>query len=218
METNDRPLQIAGGPLGRHRHVCAFFNTLDEQHRVLRTFIKDGLEHGEKVVHVVDPALREEHLKRLSDGGIDVRRAMDSGQLDVRLWLDWYLRGGRFNPDATLALIEDLLRSNAAASSRGLRFIAQVEWALLDQAANLDDLLEYESRVNDVILKYDQPAVCTYDLSRFSASVVMDILRTHPLVIIGGVVQENPFFVPPDQFLLEMRERRSLRSRAASMH
>jgi hypothetical protein len=35
----------------------------------------------------------------------------------------------------------------------------------------------------------------------------MDILRTHPMVIIGGVLQENPFFVPPDEFLREIRER-----------
>jgi hypothetical protein len=35
----------------------------------------------------------------------------------------------------------------------------------------------------------------------------MDILRTHPMVIIGGLLQENPFYVPPDQFLRELRER-----------
>jgi hypothetical protein len=33
-------------------------------------------------------------------------------------------------------------------------------------------------------------------------------LRTHPAVIVGGLLQENPFFVPPDQFLREIRERR----------
>jgi hypothetical protein len=35
----------------------------------------------------------------------------------------------------------------------------------------------------------------------------MDIMRTHPMVVIGGILQENPFFVPPDQFLRELRER-----------
>jgi hypothetical protein len=33
-------------------------------------------------------------------------------------------------------------------------------------------------------------------------------------VIIGGILQENPFFVPPDQFLQELQERRSLRKSA----
>jgi hypothetical protein len=27
------------------------------------------------------------------------------------------------------------------------------------------------------------------------------------MIIIGGVLQENPFFVPPDEFLQELRER-----------
>jgi hypothetical protein len=38
--------------------------------------------------------------------------------------------------------------------------------------------------------------------------VIVDIMRTHPMFIIGGVLQENPFFVPPDGFLRELRERR----------
>ena len=65
-----------------------------------------------------------------------------------------------------------------------------------------------------VLPKYDDPVICTYDLSKFGSSVAMDIMRTHPAVIIGGVLQENPFFVPPDQFLLEIRERRSVRKSA----
>jgi len=35
----------------------------------------------------------------------------------------------------------------------------------------------------------------------------MDIMRTHPMVIIGGILQENPFFVPPADMLRELRER-----------
>ena len=35
-------------------------------------------------------------------------------------------------------------------------------------------------------------------------------MRTHPMIIIGGILQENPFFVPPDEFLRELRERRTL--------
>jgi hypothetical protein len=84
-----------------------------------------------------------------------------------------------------------------------------MEWALLD-LPGVDDLIEYETRVNYLIPKYDDTVICTYDLTKFGASVVMDALRTHPVVIIGGLLQENPFFVPPDQLLLEIRERRSV--------
>jgi hypothetical protein len=35
----------------------------------------------------------------------------------------------------------------------------------------------------------------------------MDILRTHPMVIIGGILQDNPLYVPPDEFLKELHQR-----------
>jgi hypothetical protein len=208
MKISERSSQFDGSVLGGHRHMCAFFNSLDEQHRVLRPFIKGGFDRGDKALHIVDPELRDEHLKRLGEAGIDVERTMASGQLDVRLWQDTYLRGDRFDQDAMLALIEQQLQAGAPAGSRGTRLMAHMEWSLLDKPG-VDDLLEYETRFNYVFPKYDQPVVCTYDLRKFRASVAMDIMRTHPAVIMGGVLQENPFFVPPDQFLLEIRERRS---------
>ena len=216
MRTNAHSVQFAGGALGRERHICAFFNSIDEQHRVLRSFIKEGFDRGEKAFHIVDPGLREEHLKRLAEAGIDVERAMGSGQLEVRVWQDCQFRGDRFDQDAMLALIEEVLQSGAAAGYPLTRFLGHMEWALLDKPG-LDDLsfVEFETCVNYVSPKYDDPLICAYDLSKFSASVMIDVMRTHPVVLIGGVLQENPFFVPPDQLLLELRERRSVRKSAS---
>jgi hypothetical protein len=207
MATNGGSVQCAGGILGQRRHICAFFNSVEEQHRVLGSFIKEGFERGDKAVHLVDPELREGHLRWLGEAGIDVAQAMGTGQLEVRRWQDAQLRGDRFDQDAMLALLEELFQSGAAAGYPLTRLIGHMEWALADKPG-VDDLLEFETRVNYMMAKYDDPAICTYDLSKFSASVVMDIMRTHPAVIIGGLLQDNPFFVPPDQFLLELRERR----------
>jgi len=207
METNGGSVQCAGGSLGQHRHICAFFNDFDEQHRVLRSFIKEGFERGDKAFHIVDPSLWEDHLQRLAEAGIDVERARGTGQLEMRRWQDAYLRDYRFDQDAMLALLEEVLQSGAAAGYPLTRFVSRVEAALVNKAG-VNSWLEYETRVNYVVPKYDDPVICTYDLSKFSASIVMGMMRTHPVVIIGGVLQENPFFVPPDQFLLEIRERR----------
>jgi hypothetical protein len=69
--------------------------------------------------------------------------------------------------------------------------------------------------VNYMLSKYYAPVICAYDVSKFSASVIIDAMRTHPVVIIGGVMQENPFYVPPDQLLIELREKQSARKRAS---
>lgn len=207
MEANGGYVQCAGGSLGQHRHICAFFNDFDEQHRVLRSFIKEGFERGDKAFHIIDPELWEDHLKRLAETGIDVEQMLGSGQLELRRWQDAYLRDDRFDQDAMLALLDEVLQSGATAGFPLTRFISRVEPGLVDKAG-VDSWLEYETRVNYVVPKYDNPVICTYDLSKFGAGLVMDMMRTHPVVIIGEVLQENPFFVPPDQFLLEIRERR----------
>jgi len=207
MVTNDGTVRCASGNLGQHRHICAFFNSVDEEHRVLRSFIKDGFESGDKAFHIVDPELQAQHLNRLVESGIDVEQAMGTGQLELRRWQDAYLRGDCFDQDAMLALLEEVLQSGEASGYPLTRLVAHMEWALLNRPG-VDDLLEYETRLNYMLPKYDDPVICTYDLSKFSASAVMDIMRTHPVVIVGEVLQENPFFVPPDQFLLEIRERR----------
>lgn len=67
----------------------------------------------------------------------------------------------------------------------------------------------YETRLNHILPKYDHVVVCTYDVTRFSASIVMDVMRTHPQVIVGGMLRENPFYAPPDGFLRELRDRRA---------
>ena len=208
MDTGYYSLQSAGSTLGQHRHICAFFNDIDEQHRVLRSFIKDGFDRGDKAFHLVDPERRDEHLRRLAEAGINVEEATDTGQLEVRPWQDGPLRGDRFDQDIWLASFEQVLQSGPAAGYARTRFLAQMEWALVD-LPGVEDLIEFETRVNYVVPKYDDAVICAYDLSKFGASVVMDALRTHPVVIIGGLLHENPFFVSPDQFLLEIRERRA---------
>ena len=104
------------------------------------------------------------------------------------------------------ALLEGALRRGKELGYPVTRLVASMDWALEDRPG-VHDIVEYECRLNYILHKYDDAVCCTYDLSRFSAPVVMDILRTHPMVIVGGILQENPFYVQPDEFLRELRER-----------
>ncbi len=214
MTTHEHSVELAGVSLAGRNHVCAFFTTIDEEHRVLGSFYKDGLLRGERAAHIVDPENREEHLKRLAEAGIRVQEMTDTGQLEVLPWTDAYVRDRRFDQDAMLATVEQLIRSGAAAGYALTRLVGHhMDWLFLDKPATYN-LVEYEARLNHLLSKYTDPVICNYDPSKFGAHVAMDIIRTHPLVIIGGLLRENPFFVPPDQFLDEMRERRLARKPA----
>jgi hypothetical protein len=217
MQPSECPVHVADGVLGKQCHICAFFNGFDEQHRVLRSFIKEGFERGDRAFHIVDPELRETHLRRLAEAGINVEQAVASGQLELRRWQDAYLRDDLFDQEGMLVLLEEVLGSGTAAGYPLTRFVSRVELSLLDKAG-VENWLEYETRVNYVVSKHDDPVICTYDLANLSGSMMLDLLRVHPVVIVGGVLQENPFFVPPDQFLIELRERKSARSSAIQAH
>jgi hypothetical protein len=208
VATGDTLLGIARSALGENHHVCAFFNGMDEHYRVLRSFIRDGLSQGDRAFHLIDPDRRADHLRRLADAGIDVEAAIESGQLEVQPWQDGPLRGDQFDQDAWLAGFEQVLRSGLVAGYAQTRFLAQMEWALVD-LPGVTDLIEFETRVNAVVPKYHDTVICAYDLTKFGASTVMYALRTHPLVIIGGLLQQNPFHVDPEQLLVELQEQQA---------
>jgi hypothetical protein len=207
-----QPIPFAGGILDQYRHVCAFFDSPDEEHLVMAPFIREGLERGERAVHIVDPARRANYVRRLEDEGIAVAAAEARGQFELYTWEETHFRTGTFDRDDILALIDDVLKDTA---TRGFPRARLVGHAVPPEGRlGVDDWVEYEARVNYIVPKYRDPVICIYDASKFGGGEVMDILRIHPMVIIRGLLHVNPFYVPPDKFLRELHERAATASGA----
>jgi MEDS: MEthanogen/methylotroph, DcmR Sensory domain len=209
------PISFAGSQLAETRHVCAFFNSEEEEYRVLLPFIKDGFACDHKAVHVVNPDQRGEHVRRLVAAGIDAAEAERTGQFELRTNRETYLRDGRFDQDRMLRAFEQIASGNAAGQFPLSRIVCRMDWAA-EGRSYVNDLIEFESRVNHVWERHDDAVICTYHLGQFGGDTVIDIMRTHPMIIIGGILQRNPFFVPPAEFLREIRERRTGRSASTS--
>ena len=211
-EMNDR-IHLAGSALDHRAHVCAFFSSPDEKYQILLPFIKEGLEWGQKSVHTVDPCLRTDHCSRLASAGIELNSELRNGHLEVLDWSNTHLRGGNFDQHKTLSLYRQIMDDAMVKGFSLTRFVTDMGWAL---EADLDanELLEYEASTNYEWMRQCgpvNPVVCAYDLNRFTADIVVDVMRTHPMVIIGGMLRENPFFIPPEEFLEELRSRKPMR-------
>ena len=138
MATPQYPVELAGVNLAGQDHVCAFFNTMDEEHRVLRSFYKGGFDRGEKATHIAAAENREAYLKRLAEAGINVQEMMDTGQLELVPWTDMYVRDHRFDQDAMLASVEKLIQSGAAAGYTLTRLVGHhMDWLFLDKPADI---------------------------------------------------------------------------------
>ena len=199
MKKTTRRISLAGSQLGEVRHVCAFFNNAEEEYRVLLPFIKDGFECGDKAVHVVNPDQRHDHLQRLAAVGIDPAAAEQSGQFEVRINTEAYIRDGRFDQDRMLAAFEQMASGNAKGGFPLSRICCRMDWAIEDRSY-IDDLVEFESRVNDVWRRHDDAVICTYHLGKFGGDTVVDIMRTHPMIIIGGILHEIRSLCRPRSF------------------
>ncbi len=208
MKERTDGISLAGASLGRHRHVCALFNGAEDAYEVLGPFILDGFQCNHKAIHLVGSGQREAHLTRLRCEGIDTESFQLAGQLEVRNTVDAYLQDGRFDQDRMVETFTALASGNTNGKYPLSRIVCDMDWAA-DGQSHLHDLIEFESRVNDLWSRHDDVVICVYDLAKFGGDTIVDILRTHPLVVIGGILRENPFYIPPAQFLKELRDRRT---------
>ena len=122
-----------------------------------------------------------------------------------------YLRGGHFSMEGMLTQIQEALEAGARLGFPLTRLLGHPELVLEDLSgvnlSGVNEFIEYEMRLNDVLPSYDDPVICLYDTNLLNGTLAVDILRTHPVAIIGGLLYENPFFVPPQEFLRQVLQR-----------
>jgi hypothetical protein len=186
-----------------HFHVCAFVRSADEERSIIEPFFHEGMRRREKAVYYVDPALRDEHEARL------VASAPSPDLVEVTTWHDAHLKGGSFDQDRMMAALEEMIRDNAAAGNPPVRLVGQMGW-VFGTPPGIEQLVAYEASVNEVLNRGKTPTVCVYDVRRLSGSMMMDLLRAHPLTVVNGVLHENPFYTPADEMLRDIQERRTM--------
>lgn len=204
---DQQPLTLCGEVLYAPIHVCAFFDSRDEQYNVILPYIQEGLNRNEKVVNILERACHHEHCERLAAAGITVQEKMHSNQLNVLASEDTYLKGGSFEAEKMLQLLEDALIEAKNEGYKSTRACGEMIWAL-KKVPGTDELIEYEARLNLLTPKHSCSLVCMYDVSRFSGRVLADVLATHSHVIMNGRVHKNPYYIEPLEFLLTLQRRR----------
>lgn len=210
----EKPILFGDVELGEKRHICAFFNSAEEEYRVLMPFIREGIELGEKAFHVVSPGGRARHLQRMVAGGVDVVGAQYRGQFELYDWEEMYLPDGRFDQYRMLAAWDGVIDRAVSEGFERTRVVAHMEWGL-DKSDGAEDLLEYEARFN-LRTRDRDPVICTYDLNLYGAAFIVDVMRTHPVMLAGGILQENPFYVQPEEFIRELQARKAMKDAAAT--
>src|SRR5262249_48169172 len=89
-----------------------------------------------------------------------------------------------------------LVAGALAAGFTGLRITEEMTWALGAAGAS-EQLFEYETTLNMVYHQLPIVALCQYNRTRFEPKVIVEALRTHPVVVIGDHIHDNLYYEPP---------------------
>jgi len=181
-------------------HLCIIYHTDAEHRAILTEYLQRGLDAGERVVYIVDARTAEDIRGYLRDAGVDVTAAEERKQLEFLTRDDAYMREGRFEPQGMIKLLREETERALDAGFAGLRVTGEMSWALRGLPGS-ERLIEYETLLNTFFPGSKATALCQYDARHFPPDILLDVLRTHPIAVVGTTLYENPYYIPPEEHL-----------------
>ena len=186
-------------------HLCVIYDTEEEHRTVLTPFLRKGLENKEKVMYIVDARTSEVILNYLRSDGMEVEPYLDSGQLSIVSRDDAYLRDGIFNPDGMISLLKVETGRALTEGYSALRVTGEMTWALQGLPGS-ERLIEYEIKLNEFFHGSKCLAICQYDRRCFEPEILINVLRTHPIAVVGTKIYDNFYYIPPACLLIQKVE------------
>jgi PAS domain S-box-containing protein len=186
-------------------HLCCLYET-DEEHKSLLTpYMRFGLEKNEKVFYIVDSHTSQTVLDYLRDDGVDVDPYIQSGQLTILTVSESYMKGGIFDPDEMIKMLTEETKKAINEGYSALRVTGEMSWALKGLPGS-ERLIEYEAKLNEFFPHNNALAICQYDMRLFKPEILLNVLLTHPIVVIGTRIYENFYFMPPEKYPFDIPE------------
>lgn len=185
-------------------HLCCIYRDKEEQLSVLAKFMVFGLENNEKCVYIVDDRTKEEVVEAFEGDGIPVHDYVDSGQFVFLTKRDAYLQDGYFDPDEMIYLLGQLEENAIAQGYKGVRATGEMTWFFSDLPGT-ERLMEYEFRLNEFLPDSRVIGLCQYNENRFTPGLLLDVIHTHPKVLLYDELHENPYYMPTDVYLARLK-------------
>jgi len=178
-------------------HICGLYSNQVQRDQILLPFLEAGLAAGDKCICVVDGTDPREVVTALGTHA-DIAKFVASKQLEVIRAPDMYLRSGGFSADEVIgswkAAMSDVMYDGRFDVVRAVE-----TWSRRDVVPDMAELMLLESEMNRFLPLFPQVVVCLYDIGRFGSGIIVDLLKTHPRMLIGGMLVENPYYTSPDE-------------------
>ncbi|MBZ6496948.1 MEDS domain-containing protein [Natrinema longum] len=181
------------------RHLALFYESTSTQFDAAAASLKYAFSTNHKCLYLLDTNYLRQVKAALRAASIDVERRIDAGDLTIRDASSVYLDSG-FDPERMIQTLEDACNNSLVAGYDGLCVVGENSWCFHTEM-EFDHILDFEAEFDMKCPDLPVIALCQYDLTRFSGESAAKALWTHENIIYRGTVCENPFYIPPDEYM-----------------
>ncbi|HEX6799513.1 MAG TPA: MEDS domain-containing protein [Ktedonobacterales bacterium] len=202
-------------------HILQLYNRVNEIGGVTARLLGVGLAGDEKCLFAGSPATVEEIAAHLTKAEFDVAAAQEAGQLVLTTDREPFLVGTRFDPYHLLSTHQTFIAQALREGFRAVRISMDMTWLTQDLTTNeqVQQVLKYEAASDAVFTFQNAPiiALMHYDYSKLPGQLVVEMLKLHPIAVVGKFIKRNPYYLNSEQYLLKILRVNREKNRVAAL-
>jgi hypothetical protein len=186
-------------------HICQLYNKATEIVGVTSRLLQVGLSASEKCLFAGSPNTVHEMEEALGKLGVNVQEVCASGQLTLTSDRDAFLVGKRFDLYHLLSTHQTFIAQAMRENWQAVRISIDMTWLTRD-VATPEQILKYEAASDAVFTFQNAPiiALMHYDYSKLPGGLVVEMLKLHPIAVVGKFIKRNPYYLNSEQYLLKI--------------
>lgn len=186
-------------------HICQLYNKVNEIVGVTARLIELGLAADEKCLFAGSPATVQEMEQALTKAGVNVAAARESGQLVLLEDREPLLIAKRFDPYHLLSTHQTFIAQARRENWKACRISIDMTWLTAD-VATPEQVIKYEAAADAIFTFQNAPiiALLHYDYSKLPGALVVEMLKLHPIAVVGKFIKRNPYYLNSEQYLLKI--------------
>jgi hypothetical protein len=187
-------------------HICQLYSKVNEIPKVTAHLMRVGLSLSEKCLFAAAPSQVKEFREELEKLQFDVDALIARGQLVLYEEREMLLATGkRFDPYALLSSHQTFIAQALREGWLAVRISIDMTWLSKDIAVP-EQILKYEAASDAVFTFQNAPiiALMHYDHSKLLPSLVVEMLKLHPIAVVGKYIKRNPYYLNSEQYMLKI--------------
>lgn len=179
-------------------HIAHFYGNNSERHEISARFIADGLSKNEKCIIFNDENCSNGLISRIKIYNVDVEKHRDNKKfIEINLSKEGI---NEKNPEDLLDIIEKI----ADESQKIKRIVLNRKLAFIHLNENYQ--LNFEAKLSLLTRKKPLILINQFDISKISAKSLLNILKTHPVIIEEDFVYKNSLYSNPSNIILRLND------------